>query len=137
LTVADARAGLEAVERVLGNDTVDGRTYWFPSSVRGPNKPRSAYLLPLFDEYLIAYKDRRAALNISRWTRNASHGRFSAPIVVSGQVVGGWKRIEKRDSVSIALMPFAPLDKRQATAIADAAQAYARFLGVDLDLSWS
>jgi hypothetical protein len=134
LTVADARAGLEAVERVLACDAVDGRTYWFPSSGRAPNGTRSAYLLPLFDEYLIAYKDRSAALSVSRI---AARDPFSAPIVVSGQVVGGWKRIEKRDSVSIALSPFAPLDTRQATAIADAAQAYTRFLGVDLNLSWS
>jgi hypothetical protein len=66
---------------------------------------RAAYLLPLFDEYLIAYKDRRAAFDTSRWTRTASHDPFSAPIVIDGQVVGGWKRIRKGGSVGIALTP--------------------------------
>jgi hypothetical protein len=134
LTVADARAGLEAVERVLAYDTVDGRTYWFPSSVRGPNKTRSAYLLPLFDEYLIAYKDRSAALDVSRI---AARDPFSAPIVVNGQVVGGWKRLQNGSSISIALTPFERLGKRDVSAITAAARAYAAFVDIDVELSWS
>jgi hypothetical protein len=137
LTIADARAGLAAVERDLAHDTVDGRTYWFSSSARTLTASPIAYLLPLFDEYLIAYKDRRAALDTSRWTRNASRDPFSAPIVVNGQVVGGWKRIQRSDAIGLALTPFVPLGKRHVAAITDAARAYARFVGADLDLSWS
>ena len=137
LTIADARAGLASVERDLAQDKVDGRTYWFSSSVRTLTSLRAAYLLPLYDEYLIAYKDRRAALDPSQWTEVASRDPFSAPVVVNGAVVGGWKRIEKRDRVGITLTPFAPLDKQKVTAITDAARAYTRFLGAKLELSWS
>jgi hypothetical protein len=137
LTVADARAGLATVERDLVRETVDGATYWFPSSGRMRTAARTAYLLPLYDEYLIAYRDRRAALDISRWTRIASRDPFTAPIVVDGQVVGGWKRIEKKDGVGITLTPFASLDKQEVAAITDAARAYTRFVGADLELSWS
>jgi hypothetical protein len=66
LSIADARAGLAAVDRELARETIDGRTYWFRSSGRTVATPRAAYLLPLFDEYLIAYKDRSAALDPSR-----------------------------------------------------------------------
>jgi hypothetical protein len=137
LSVADARAGLATVESELARETIDGRTYWFSTSGHTRIAPRTAYLLPLFDEYLIAYKDRRAALDTSRWTHNASRDPFSAPVVVDGRVVGGWKRIQTGDRVGIALTPFAPLDKRHVAAITDAARAYARFAGVDLDLSWN
>ena len=137
LTIADARAGLASVERDLAQDKVDGRTYWLSSSVRTLTASPTAYLLPLFDEYLIAYKDRRAALDTARWTRNAPRDPFSAPIVVNGQVVGGWKRLQNGSSISIALTPFAPLDKRQVAAITDAARAYTRFVDADLELSWS
>ena len=137
LTVSDARAGVAAIERELAHEIVDGATYWVSSSGRMRTAPRTAYLLPLFDEYLIAYKDRRAALDISRWTRAASRDPFSAPIVVDGQVVGGWKRIQKTGKVRVALTPFAPLDKRHVAAITGAAQAYTRFVGADLDLSWN
>ena len=137
LSVADARAGLATIESELARETIDGRTYWFSSSGRTPTAPRTAYLLPLFDEYLIAYKDRRAALDTSRWTRNAPRDPFSAPIVVDGQVVGGWKRIQTGDRVTISLTPFTPLGKPDVAAITDAARAYTRFVDADLELSWS
>jgi len=136
LTVADARAGLEAVERVLASDTMDGRTYWFPPSVRTPNGTRPSYLLPLFDEYLIAYRDRSAAVGVSRWTRTAARDPFSAPIVVNGQVVGGWKRRQNGSRIGIGLTPFGPLRKRDVSAISAAARAYAAFLDIDVELSW-
>ena len=137
LTITEARTGLEAIERDLARHTVDGKAYWYLSSVRAPIATRPAYLLPLFDEYLIAYKDRRAALDVSRWTRITSRDPFSAPVVVNGQVVGGWKRLQRGGGMGIVLTPFAPLDKRDASAITDAARAYTRFVDVDLDISWS
>jgi hypothetical protein len=93
-------------------------------------------LLPLYDEYLIAYKDRRAALDLSRWTRIISRDPFSAPIVVGGQVVGGWRRTRKRDRTVVTLTPFGPLNKQDAVAVTQAARAYARFVGQDLEIKW-
>jgi hypothetical protein len=134
LSVADARAGLATVERELARETIDGRTYWFSSSMRTLTSPRPAYLLPVYDEYLIAYKDRRAAVDPSRWTQVASRDPFSAPVVVNGEVVGGWKRIQRRDRITIAVTPFTPLTKRHVAAVRDAARAYTRFLGATLEL---
>jgi len=85
----------------------------------------------------LSIADARAGLDPSRWTRVAARDPFSAPVVVNGQVVGGWQRIQKHGKVSVALTPFAPLDKRHTASIADAARAYTRFLGADLELSWS
>jgi len=137
LSVADARAGLATIDSELTRETIDGRTYWFSSSIRTLTSPRTAYLLPVFDEYLIAYKDRSAALDRSQWTQVASGNPFTAPIVVNGAVVGGWKRIERRDRITVALTPFAQFDKRHVAAITDAARAYTRFVDADLELSWT
>jgi len=82
---------------------------------------------------LIAYKDRSAALNRSRWSR-AVRDPFSAPIVVNGQVIGGWRRFLKGGRMVIALTPFAPLSRKDA-AVDSAARGYAEFFGLDLDLS--
>jgi hypothetical protein len=136
LTASDARAGLAMVERELVRDVVEGRAYWFPSSSRPPAAPRTAYLLPLYDEYLIAYKDRSAAVDLSVWRRGWSGDAISAPIVVNGRVVGGWKRTLKGDRVAVKAAPFAPLNRRQLSAISDAALAYSTFLGIGLELSW-
>jgi hypothetical protein len=136
LTVGDARAGVAMAERSLDREVAGGKTYWFPSS--GGERPatRTAFLLPLYDEYLIAYKDRSAALDMSRWTRIVARQPFSAPIVVDGHVVGGWWRIQKGDKVVVTLMPFPSLNRQTASVVADAARKYASFTGRELKLSW-
>ena len=68
LKTADVRAGLEMCRRDLADEVVDGKRYWFAPLQRALVTPaRSAYLLPTYDEYLIAYKEpqrvaRRRAL---------------------------------------------------------------------------
>jgi hypothetical protein len=136
LTVGDARAGLAMVERHLARAVVDGKTYWFSSSARPRRSRGTAFLLPLYDEYLIAYKDRRAALDPARWAQIAARDAFAAPIVVDGRVVGGWKRIPGRTGIRIRLMPFTRCNKSEVGVIEDAARCYGRFLGVDPELSW-
>jgi hypothetical protein len=125
------------VKRDLATDVVNGKTYWFSPSSRATAGSPAAYLLPLYDEYLIAYKDRSAALDVARRKYVASRDPFSAPIVVNGQVVGGWRRFLMRDRIAVTLTAFGPLSKKDASAVAGAARAYARFVGLDLDLSWS
>jgi hypothetical protein len=136
LTLGDARAGLAMVERDLVQDTVDGRTYWLSSSTRPHSRSRAAYLLPLYDEYLIAYKDRSAALDASRWLRVFSRNPFTAPVVVNGQVVGGWKQSLAKGTMVVRIMPFTAIAKRDAAAIEDAVRSYGDFLGRDPELAW-
>jgi hypothetical protein len=136
LRVGDARAGLEMVERDLAHDVVNGRTYWFATSARVRTAGRSAYLLPLYDEFLIAYRDRSAALDASRWTRKTLRDPFSAPIVVGGKVVGGWRSTIKRDRVIVTLTPYLSLNKTSTAAVAEAARTYSNFIGLDLEIAW-
>ena len=136
LTAADAGAGLAMVESRLARDVIDGKTYWFsPPARTSPRAPRDAYLLPLYDEYLIAYKDRTAALGPAGWTRIAENAPFIAPIVVSGRVVGGWTRTLEKHRVLITIAPLAPFTRASTRAIRSAAVAYADFLGLDLAVS--
>jgi hypothetical protein len=137
LTVGDARAGLAMVERQLASESVNGRTYWFSSSARTRTGPPRAYLLPLYDEYLIAYKDRTAAMDRARWTRIAERDPFSAPVVVDGQVVGAWGKALRRNEIVVTLTPFCTVGTGPARAIRGAAHAYAEFVDLDLQLCWT
>lgn len=134
LTTGDARRGLAMAERDLDRDEIDGKAYWFARAEATTTAEPSAYLLGLYDEYLIAYKDRSAALDKSRWTR-AVLDPFSAPIVINGQVVGGWRRALKNDRMVITVTPFGPLGRKDTAAVEAAAHAYAAFFGLDLELS--
>lgn len=135
LATSDARRGLAMIERDLDRDESVGKTYWFAAGARRRGERRTC-LLGLYDEYLIAYKDRSAAVDLSVWRRGWSGDPMSAPIVVNGRVVGGWKRTLKGDKVAVKVAPFAPLNRRQLSAISDAALAYSTFLDIGLDLSW-
>jgi len=90
-----------------------------------------AALLPLYDEYLIAYKDRSAALNPARWNPFVARDSFMAPIVVEGKVTGGWKRAVKNNRVEISLRSFVRLAGAAQRAVRASAQAYAEFFGLD------
>jgi len=136
LTMADASAGLEMAKRSLAQETVNGQTYWLvPSTAPTKDSSLTAYLLPAYDEYTVAYKDRSAALN-QEYAKlpNYGHGIFNPTIIVDGQVVGTWKRTLKKDSLAISPSPFAKLKRAETRAIAEAANRYGKFLDASVVL---
>ena len=137
LTVADAKAGIEMVKHKLVEELIDGKIYWLSSSTSILKTPAlTAHLLPAYDEYLLAYKDRSAMVDPLD-IRKGSRGNpvFSQPIVIGGQVIGSWKRAFKKDTVVITLNPSIPLSKSETKAVAQAAERYAEFLGLLLEFS--
>jgi len=131
LSPADARAGLAAVQSTLASTVIDGRAYWHGEDVVA--KPRSsAFLLPAFDEYLIAYRHRAAVLGPKCVKRlNAGGGMLSPCVVLGGRVVGTWRRSLARAAVAIELDLFEEPTRREHQAIAAAAQHYGAFLRIE------
>jgi hypothetical protein len=138
LTVADAKTGLEIVTRHLTSEYAEGKTYWF-----APPQPHIradgpfAHLLPNYDEYLIAYRDRSAffdqsSLGDATFFRDVLRRHI---IVIDGQVVGGWHSTESRGEATIHLRLLARLTKTQHPAIKAAAGDYGRFLGKPVTLA--
>jgi hypothetical protein len=93
------------------------------------------HLLPAYDEYTVAYKDRSAALN-PKYAKlpNYGYGIFNPTIVVDGQVVGTWKRTLKKETLAISPIPFTKLKRAQTHAIAEAAKRYGKFLDASVVL---
>jgi len=137
LTTADARAGLEAAKPRLVREVIDGETYWLPPSAPPAKDAKTtAYLLPAFDEYTVAYKDRSAVLHPSQASLvNPGGGMLSPTVVVGGQVAGTWRRDLKKESVVITPSLFARLRQAERHALAEAAQRYGEFLGLNAVLA--
>lgn len=135
LAIADARAGLEMVKSRLLQEVIGGRAYWFSAS-RPAVKEASptAYLLPAYDEYTVAYQDRSAALNPLH-AKESGKGIFHPTIVVDGQIVGTWKREFKKNSVVIMPSYFTRLSRAREGAVAEAASRYGEFLAASAVLS--
>src|SRR6266581_4556675 len=128
LTAADGRAGLEMVKSEFIQEVIEGKTYWLsPSTPTAKVVSPVAYLLPPFDEYTVAYKDRRAVLDPA-YAQQAGYG-IGPTIVVDGQIVGTWKRTFNKDAVVITSDLFTSVSEAQNRAIAAAVERYSRFVG--------
>jgi hypothetical protein len=139
LTLTEARSGLAQVADTLECIEIEGAKYWSAEepSCSAPADAR-LHLLPAFDEYVIGYADRRLILGEHYDEYNASvssNGMFSPTVILDGRVIGTWKRIRRPKAVRIAVTLFEPLVDPDG-ALADAAERYGRFLGLQAELSW-
>ncbi len=133
LTMPEAKSGLAMVQAQFSHQDIESRRYWFrPSSGLKPSSP-IAHLLPPYDEYTVAYKDRSAAVD-PHDIKGAGYG-IGPNIMIDGRIIGTWKRTLKKDTVMISLSPFTPLTKSQNAAIAIAADRYSKFINMPVILS--
>lgn len=128
LTMSNARRGLEmnrARSKMIG-----GLKYWFVGdSVLTRGHTLQLHLLPVFDEFLIAYRDRQ---DRSKMGRRAGRVNDQNALIVNGQMVGYWKCARKSDDFAFEVAPWRPLDSAERVQLAIAAAKYYRFLGVAL-----
>jgi hypothetical protein len=136
LTTADARSGIEMAGSDLSRHVIDGSVCWLPSSTRAArHSAGAAHLLPVYDEYLVAYKNRAAALD-PRYGRLGMNLIFGSTVVVDGRVVGTWNRAQSGNQTVVDVRPFAAVPASARQAVADAVRRYGVFLGEELRLRW-
>ncbi len=138
LTTADTRAGLEMVKGHLVRETVDGTDYWFaPSEPPVSEAAPSVYLLPNFDEYIVAYTDRSAIYDAAHNANLDARGNFlfSHTIVIDGVVAGIWKRTVKKNAVVIEPTLFRSLTDAEQKAFEAAMCRYGAFVGLPVTLN--
>jgi hypothetical protein len=110
LPVNDAKHALEMIKKDFFSEKIGTQTYWLSNSFSIPkNYKDSIYLLPAYDEFLISYKDRSAAIPVENNKKAISNnGIFRATIVRNGKVIGIWKRLTRKNKVKIKTEFFQP-----------------------------
>jgi hypothetical protein len=132
LTTADARAGFEMVASEFSYEIVDGKAYWFSSpSLITKDRAPTTHLLPPYDEYTIAYKDRSAVIDPA-YTIQTRNGIFSPIIVINGQIVGTWKRTFRKNAALLEMTLFNPLSETETHALNIAINRYGAFLDMPI-----
>jgi hypothetical protein len=131
LSLGDCRHAIELIRSGFISEKAGDITYWFPNSATAVSGyPETVHLLPAFDEYIIAYRERSASLVIEHHKKAVSdNGIFRPIIVINGLVKGVWKRTIKKDIVIIELSLFHPVNKKEMRGIEKAGERYGEFLG--------
>ena len=130
LSVTEARAALAAAAPGLERDVVGEETYWFaPSGAATEDAPARVHLLPVYDEFAVAYRDRSAILDPEHVSL-ARNGIFGSIVIADGRIVGTWKRALAKGAVGVSTSLFAPLPAARARDLAAATARYAAFLGL-------
>ena len=101
LGVGDCKLAISLIQKTLVSKEYDSQMYYWKDAGKVTPKP-GVMLLPAFDEYLIAYKDRSASIDLAHMPQAfTSNGIFKPTIVVNGQVAGIWKRTIKKDKLVV------------------------------------
>jgi hypothetical protein len=123
LTTADARRGLEINK--AQHAIVDGLTYWTIGEAPATRRRNeSIHLLPVFDEYIVAYRDLAAVPRTA-----IPRGTLPPAVIVSGQIAGTWKAVRKPEGLIIGVSMPRAVGSEEKRTLAEAVRRYGKFLG--------
>ena len=135
LTVGEAKRALAEVSPALRVETLDGTTYYSASSApavkRGACSP--VHLMPNYDEYFIAYRDRAPTSSLRPSAVPADI--YAHLLAVDGRYAGGWRRTIGTKTASIVVTPDARLGAAHRTALDATAAHHTTFLGVPVQVT--
>jgi len=129
LSMQSVTEGISLVGSRLQKEIVEGKEYWFAPQQLPPIPVRTtAFLLSIYDEYTIAYKDR-SALGGDRYVEKfiTMGNALTAVIIVDGQIVGTWKREMKKESIVVLLNLLKNISSTQKEALEEAAKQYGKY----------
>lgn len=136
LTMSDVKRGIDMARSELESVTIEGQSYWVLADMPGRTRP-SAHLLPNYDEFFIAFRDRSAIGKRLRSVHAVTGGNalIANVIAINGQLVGGWKRTITGESVRLAVNLLARLTPPEQSRLKAAVRRYEAFLGKQVELS--
>jgi hypothetical protein len=137
LSTADAKRGLD-INRGR-SESIDGLTYWTVGARTIARATNGAHLLPIYDEYLVAHRDRAAVPHHAATTVSTQSGQvvgFHHALIVAGQVAGTWRSVRQRHATSVEVAADRRLSASERRATAEAAERYGRFLDQPVALAF-
>jgi hypothetical protein len=138
LRIADGKRGVEI--NTARREEAGGLIYWSIDTGRtAPLRHQRVHLLPIYDEYLNAYRDRDAVPHGPRVVtgRSGESVAFQHAILLDGQVAGTWRVSRTPDRLIVAATLFRPLAGRARRALIEAAERFERFQGKPVEFAIS
>lgn len=108
LTISDCKKAIEMIRPVLKKVVVEQQEYFYnPEISVNEKKVDKIYTLPIYDEFIMGYKDRSAIMTL----KGTTPFRYDSMIVFEGQVIGTWKRTVSKKEIDVECDFFKPLSK--------------------------
>ncbi|MGH3881871.1 MAG: winged helix DNA-binding domain-containing protein [Pseudonocardiaceae bacterium] len=113
LIAADVKTGLAIARPQLERIEVDGVEYFMHPETPAlfdscRSRAKGVFLLPGFDEYMLGYQDRGAALpaEFAQRVVPGNNGMFQPTVVADGEIIGTWKRTGRGSKKVVLATPF-------------------------------
>lgn len=128
MTLTEAKKGIAILGKQLLKEEYNDKQYFFIKT-KTIEQSETAFLIPGFDEYFIAYTDRSDVLD-RKYAKelNQGGGMVNGAVVVNGRMVGGWKREIKKTSVFITIKLFEKIMDVQKKLLTQQAERFGVFL---------
>lgn len=134
LTMSDAKKGTAMVSPLFIREKIGNEEYYF-STHHSINEKEAArlFLLPVYDEFIMGYKNRDAMLQFRNGLFSAPSFLFDSTMVIDGQIAGTWKRTIHKTYIDLQYNFFKPAPQKH-KALEHAINQYQQFTGLPVNL---
>lgn len=130
LTLTHVRRGIAGAGDRLASFEHDDRTFWHAPWDAPASASPAGHLLQVLDEMYRGYQDSRWVIDADGAVRRGRETAIGMALV-DAQLVAGMKRAVGARAVTFEIRPHRALRKSEVTAIRDAAERYADYLGLE------
>jgi hypothetical protein len=131
LTLSDCKKGLEETNSSFIKEIINNEEYYLSeNSVLNKNSPRDICLLPIYDEFIMGYKDRSAILDYRNNLKSIPVLRFDCMVLFDGQIIGTWKRTIAKKIINIEFDFLEKLNKTQEHGVNVMIKRFEKFTGM-------
>lgn len=140
LSLAQVKKGLAIVVNDFNHIKIDNTNYYFPSMPSNKilsneiSSKQNIHLLPIYDEYIMGYKDRSFYFNSKFKINSPSSHTFDNTIIIDGQIAGTWRRMIQKKSIELEYNLFKALNEADKKKFLFAVAQYSKFLEMPVKL---
>lgn len=137
LTIKEAKIGIANLPPYFVHIKIDGQEHIFaPGNPKEPEHPTHSFLMPDYDEYGIAYKNRdfillpkdKVVANVEKHSFP-----FNRMVIINGKTVGTWQRTVKNKEINVEVAPFYTLNEQENAIIAESINRFKTFFGEGIE----
>jgi hypothetical protein len=133
LTLTECRQGIELSKSCFDKMTLEKKEYYFSTHLISNLGPYSRILLlPIYDEFIMGYKDRSAIMEFKQSLNPNPSFHFNCMIVLDGQIIGTWKRTLEKKQIVLKYNLFGTLSSKQNRELENIIQRFAAFHKIKL-----